>query len=71
MSQHFEPNTNTIESPRKRANYWAIIAIVLAVVLLCCCLTAFGLYWLWLNGDRLLEQLGTQLQILRYSVNVF
>ena len=36
-------------------NNRTVIIIVIVVLLLCCCCPAisYGLYWLWMNGDRL------------------
>lgn len=40
--------------PKKR-NTGLIIAVVIVVLLCCCCVGGFGIYWLWNNGDQLLN----------------
>ena len=45
-------------------NRTVIIIVVVLLVLCCCCLViGFGGNWLWNNGDKLLESLGTGLLI--------
>jgi hypothetical protein len=51
------PITPAPEEPRKNNT---VLYIVIGVVLLCCCCaTLAGAYWLWNNGDRLLQGVGT------------
>lgn len=45
------------EAPKK-SNTPIIIAVVVVVLLCCCCITAGGLWWLWNNGDALIESMG-------------
>lgn len=56
---------SSLEPPEqpKKSNTW--IWIVAAVVLLCCCCVgAIGGWWLWNNGDQLLQGTGVFLQLL-------
>jgi hypothetical protein len=46
------------ETPQKKTNIWLIVGIVL-IVLCCCCAVAAGVIWyLWNNGDALLNSYG-------------
>ena len=60
MSDRFSlPNNPTEPSTPKKSNSTTIIIVVVAVVLCCCCVVVVGGgYWLWSNGDSILEQLG-------------
>lgn len=50
----------TPEEPKKKSNTVLIIVIVVLIVLCCCCVFAGGIgWWLWNNGDALLEQMGS------------
>jgi hypothetical protein len=50
--------------PEKKSRTGLIIGIVVAV-LCCCCLVFGGLgYWLWNNGDQLMQQLGMAFSLL-------
>lgn len=42
----------------KKSNQGLIIAIVVVVVLCCCCAAAAGGWYLWNNGDQLLQDFG-------------
>ncbi len=44
-------------APKKSSNTWLIVVIVL-VVLCCCCVGLGAAYWLWNNGDKLIQNLG-------------
>jgi len=56
------PITPAPEEPKKNNT---ILYIVIGVVVLCCCCAALaGGYWLWNNGDRLLQGVGTFMQAL-------
>ena len=49
--------------PNPRRN--TIIIVVVVLILLCCCCVAIGAgYWLWINGDNLLKELGITGQVL-------
>lgn len=56
------PPPASTPAPQKN-NTWLIIVIVL-VVLCCCCVGLGGAYWLWTNGDRLIQNLGPTSYIL-------
>jgi hypothetical protein len=43
-----------IEEPKK-SNTPIIIGVVVVVLLCCCCFTAIGVWWLWNNGDSLMN----------------
>ncbi len=45
------------EEPKK--NNTVLYIVIGVVVLCCCCAAAIGAWWLWNNGDRLLQ--GTNL----------
>ena len=45
------------EEPKK--NNTVLYIVIAVVVLCCCCAAAIGAWWLWNNGDRLLQ--GTSL----------
>jgi hypothetical protein len=49
------------EEPKKN-NTLMIVGIVI-IVLCCCCVAAAGAYWLWNNGDRLMQGTNLLLQI--------
>jgi len=51
------PITPAPEEPRK--NNTVLYIAIGAVILCCCCSAAFGAWWLWNNGDRLIQ--GTSL----------
>lgn len=56
MNDQIPPPVLT-EEPKKNNT---VLYVVIGVVVLCgCCATLAGLYWLWNNGDRLLQ--GTRL----------
>jgi hypothetical protein len=42
------------EQPKK-SNTGLIIAVVVVVLLCCCCIGGVGAWWLWNNGDRLMQ----------------
>ncbi|RPH60525.1 MAG: hypothetical protein EHM81_06080 [Chloroflexi bacterium] len=49
--------------PKK--NRTGLIIGIVVVVLCCCCLVFGGLgYWLWTNGDQLLQQIGMAASLL-------
>lgn len=59
MDDNFEmpASEGTSTPPEKKKNTTLIIVVVVLLVLCCCCaLIAGGGYWLWVNGDALLEQ---------------
>ncbi len=47
------PLTPVTEEPRK--NNTVLYVVIGAIVLCGCCSVAIGAWWLWNNGDRLLE----------------
>lgn len=58
-------NPGPMLTPTNKNNTILIIAIVVIVVLCCCCVAVAGGYWLWNNGDKLLQQgTGAILQML-------
>ncbi len=64
MNQTFDPTAPPPAPAPQKNNTWLIIVIVL-VVLCCCCVGGIGIYWLWNNGDKLLQNLGPTSLILR------
>lgn len=46
------------EQPKK-SNTGLIIAVVAVVLLCCCCIGAAGAWWLWNNGDQLVQGAST------------
>jgi len=54
--------------PEKKSNKTLIIILVIvAVLLLCCCCGAIG-WFLWNNGDQIIEQLEQMGQLLQFIV---
>jgi len=52
------PPLEEIPSQPKKKNTWLIILIVILVVVCCCCaIFGGGMYWLYNNGDKLLEDM--------------
>ncbi len=49
--------TPVSEEPKK--NNTVLYIVIAVVVLCCCCAAAIGAWWLWNNGDRLMQ--GTSL----------
>jgi len=62
-------NYDEINEPveeKKDNKVWIIVAVV-ALVLLCCCIIVFsGAVWLWNNGDDLLDEVGTIVNIVNF-----
>jgi len=58
MNDQLPPVT---EEPKK--NNTVLYVVIGVVVLCCCCATIAGAYWLWNNGDRLLQGAGILLQM--------
>jgi hypothetical protein len=56
------PITPAPEEPRK--NNTVLYIVIGAIVLCCCCATAAGAYWLWNNGDSLLQGTSLLLRLL-------
>jgi len=56
MSDDFNAPFSPEEKPKSKTPI--IIAIVVAVLLCFCCALTFGGWWLWNNGDALLQSLG-------------
>lgn len=53
----FQETTYTPE-PEKKKNTTLIVVVVVLLVLCCCCLLLGGAgYWMYWNGDALLEEL--------------
>ena len=50
------------DGPKK--NNTMIIIVVIVVVLCLCCVALGGGYWLWNNGDRLLQSSGAILNLI-------
>jgi hypothetical protein len=46
----------------KKSNTGIIIAVVVVVLLCCCCISGIGGWYLWVNGDQLINS-GTSLLI--------
>jgi hypothetical protein len=59
MAQEFEPlpPITPIEEPRRRSNTTLVVVIIILLLLCCCCALLAAGYWLWINGDMLLEQM--------------
>lgn len=54
----------TPEQPKKN-NTTLIIVIVVLVILCCCCVVVGGFgWWLWTNGDAILEQMESMSRLL-------
>jgi hypothetical protein len=51
-------STPAPDQPQPKSNQGMIIAIVVVVVLCCCCASAAGGWYLWNNGDQMLQDLG-------------
>lgn len=56
-------NNQMGNSPAPARNNTVLIVVVVIVLLCCCCLAAAGAYYLWINGDTLLN--GTPGALLR------
>ena len=54
-----DPMSAQPEAPKK-SNTGLIIAVIVIVLLCCCCIFAIGGYYLWINGDQLINR-GTSL----------
>ncbi len=53
-----EPTSEPLSVEPKKPNKTLIIVVVVVLVLCCCCLVMGGAgYWLWNNGDALLQGL--------------
>jgi hypothetical protein len=59
MAQDFGTTEPPFQEPR-RTNRSIVITIIVLIVLCCCCAAILAGYWLWNNGDQLLEQLNIQ-----------
>jgi hypothetical protein len=57
MAEDFgETIVSSAEEEEKKDNrLWIIIAVVVIVLCCCCIVVGFGGYWLWENGDSLLD----------------
>ena len=54
-NQPMDINPGPAPTPARKNNTTLIIAIVVIVVLCLCCIVIGGGYWLWTNGDKLLQ----------------
>jgi len=55
-SPNIAPDAFPVQPEPKKNNTTMIIIIVVVVLLCCCCVVvAGGGYWLWVNGDRLMN----------------
>jgi len=62
MNDPLPPVSPVIGEPKKNNT---VLYIVIGVVVLCgCCAILAGGYWLWINGDTLLQGTGLLLQSL-------
>ncbi len=52
-----DPMSTPVPEQPKKSNQGLIIAVVVVVVLCCCCLALGAGYYLWLNGDSLMQGL--------------
>lgn len=55
MNQGMPSNPTPMPEQPKKSNTGLIIAIIVVVVLCLCCVLAGGAYYLYQNGDRLLN----------------
>jgi len=55
MAEDFGAPIPPIDEPKRNNNTIMIIVIVVLVLLCCCCAVALGAWWLWNNGDALLN----------------
>lgn len=51
------------EAEPKKSKTWLVVLIVVLVVCCVCVVAAAGGYWLWNNGDRLLESFGALMTV--------
>jgi len=59
------PASDFPSQPEPKKNRTGLIIGIVVAVLCCCCLVVGGLgYWLWINGDQLLQQLGMAASLL-------
>lgn len=57
MADQFGTPVSAYGEPPKKSNNTMIIIVVVVVLLCCCCVVLAGAtYWLWMNGDALIQQ---------------
>lgn len=49
------PVPSPLEEPRKTNTALIIVIVILVVLCLCCLASAAAGYWLWVNGDALID----------------
>jgi hypothetical protein len=54
------PDVTPDMSAPKKSNRGMIIAIIVIILLCCCCISAIAGWYLWMNGDSLMNR-GTSL----------
>jgi flagellar basal body-associated protein FliL len=63
------PPSPTVPEPAKQSNTTLIIIIIVVILLCCCCaVIALGAWWLWVNGDQLLNNLNYSFQFIQTMV---
>lgn len=62
MNDQLPPITPITEEPKK--NNTVLYVVIGVVVLCCCCAAVAGAWWLWNNGDRLIQGASLVLPIL-------
>ena len=50
------PDPMSVQPEPKKSNTGLIIAVVVVVLLCCCCIFAIGGWYLWMNGDALINR---------------
>lgn len=51
---------------KKDKKVWIIVAVVVFILLCCCVIVFSGAVWLWNNGDQMLDEFGTIVNIVQY-----
>ena len=54
-NQNMAPDAFSGQPEPKKNNTGLIIAIMVILLLCCCCIIGVGVWWLWNNGDSLMN----------------